>query len=161
VKISISPINVMCVLWALNVLARPTTSYLPMRGPRFRSTPSVNAPATPCTTADAIESWKPKRVVIQPPELQPQAASRIHTTEPSITARIKKAERRTRSMSAPDMIDAVVQENSRKARKKTRLTWSWRFGPMPSLQGAVRPQKPGNASGELWPSLGHPSSMQP
>ena len=121
----------------------------------------MKAPATPCTTPDAIESWKPNRVVSQPPELQPQAASRIHTTEPSITARSRKAERRTRSMSAPDMIEAVVQEKRRKARKKTRLTWSWRFGPMPSLQGAVRPQKPGKASGESWPFFGHPSSMQP
>ena len=54
----------------------------PMRGPRLKSTPSVKAPATPCTTPDAIESWKPKRSVSQPPALQPQAASRIHTTEP-------------------------------------------------------------------------------
>ena len=43
----------------------------------------MNAPATPCTTSDAIESWKPNRVVSQPPELQPQAASMIQTTEPS------------------------------------------------------------------------------
>ena len=46
----------------------------------------MNAPETPCTTADAIESWKPKRSVIQPPALQPQAASRIQTTDPSIAA---------------------------------------------------------------------------
>ena len=82
----------------------------------------MNAPATPWTTREAIESWKPKRVVSQPPELQPQAASMIQTTEPRTTARIRYAERRTRSMSAPDMIDAVVHEKRRKARKKTALT---------------------------------------
>ena len=38
------------------------------------------------TTAEAIESWKPKRSVIQPPALQPHAASRIHTSEPRTTA---------------------------------------------------------------------------
>ena len=69
--------------------ARPSFVYLPIRGPRLKSTPSVKAPATPCTTADAIESWKPKRSVIQPPALQPQAASRIQTTEPSSTARTR------------------------------------------------------------------------
>ena len=42
----------------------------------------MNAPATPCTTPEAIESWKPNSVTSQPPALQPQAASRIHTTEP-------------------------------------------------------------------------------
>jgi hypothetical protein len=86
---SISPINVMCVLWGLKARARPITSYLPIRGPRFRSTPKVNAPATPCTTSDAIASWKPNLVVSQPPPLQPQAASMIQTTEPSATARMR------------------------------------------------------------------------
>ena len=119
---SISPISVMCVLWGLKERARPAMSYFPIRGPRLSSTPSVNAPATPWTTPEAIESWNPKRVVSQPPELQPQAASRIHTTEPSITARSRNAERRMRSISAPDMIDAVVHEKRRNARKKTRLT---------------------------------------
>ena len=46
----------------------------------------MNAPDTPCTTAEAIESWNPNRSVIQPPALQPQAASRIQTTEPRIAA---------------------------------------------------------------------------
>jgi hypothetical protein len=55
----------------------------------LKSTPSVNAPATPCTTLDAIESWNPKRSVIQPPALQPQEASRIQTTEPRMHARIR------------------------------------------------------------------------
>ena len=80
-KISISPISVRCVLWGLKALARPCMSYFPMRGPRLRSTPSVKTPATPCTTADAIASWKPNLVVSQPPELQPQAASMIQTPE--------------------------------------------------------------------------------
>ena len=83
---SISPNSVMCRLWGLNVLARPSFVYLPIRGPRLNSTPSVNAPATPWTTPDAIESWKPNRSVIQPPALQPHAASRIHTNEPSSAA---------------------------------------------------------------------------
>jgi hypothetical protein len=38
------------------------------------------------TTPEAIESWNPKRRVSQPPALQPQAASRIQTTDPSSTA---------------------------------------------------------------------------
>jgi hypothetical protein len=101
----------------------------------LKSTPSVKAPATPCTTPEAIESWKPKRSVSQPPALQPQAASRIHTTEPSRLARIRYADRRTRSSSAPDMIEAVVQENSRKARKKMRLMLLARLGPNVSDQG--------------------------
>ena len=49
------------------------------------------------------------------------------------------------------MIEAVVQEKRRKARKKTRLRWpvrlDSRFPPMPALHGAVRPQKPGNSAG--------------
>ena len=81
----------------------------------------MKTPATPCTTPDAIASWNPKRTVSQPPALQPQAASMIQTPDPSRTARIRYAESRTRSISAPDMIDAVVQEKSRNARKKTAL----------------------------------------
>ncbi len=46
----------------------------------------MKAPDTPWTTADAIESWNPNRSVIQPPALQPQAASRIQTTEPRMAA---------------------------------------------------------------------------
>ena len=76
----------MCRLCGLNCRARPSFVYLPIRGPRLKSTPSVNAPATPWTTPEAIESWKPKRIVSQPPALQPQAASRIHTAEPRIAA---------------------------------------------------------------------------
>ncbi len=45
------------------------------------------------------------------------------------------------------MIEPVVQEKRRNARKKTPLMWSVRFGPLAVLHGAVRPQKPGNASG--------------
>ena len=118
-----------------------------MRGPRFRSTPSVNAPATPCTTSEAIESWKPNWIVNQPPELQPQAASMIQTTEPRTEPRMRYADSRTRSMSAPDMIDAVVHEKRRNARKKTAFRCCWRFGPISSAQGAVWPQNPGNSAG--------------
>jgi hypothetical protein len=68
-------------------------------------------------------------------------------------------------MSAPDMMDAVVQEKRRNARKKTRLRCPVRllsmFGPSPELHGAVSPQKPGTASGLAWPLLGQPSSKQP
>jgi hypothetical protein len=76
----------MCRLCGLKPRARPSFVYLPIRGPRLNRTPSANAPATPCTTPEAIESWKPKRSVSQPPALQPQAASRIHTTEPRSAA---------------------------------------------------------------------------
>jgi hypothetical protein len=68
-------------------------------------------------------------------------------------------------MSAPDMIEAVVQEKRRKARKKTRLRCPVRLlsilGPIPEPHGAVNPQKPGTASGLSWPLFGHPSSMHP
>ena len=74
------------MLWGLKVRANPSFVYLPIRGPRLNSTPSVKAPATPWTTAEAIASWKPKRRVSQPPKLQPQAASRTQTAEPSRTA---------------------------------------------------------------------------
>ena len=76
----------MCRLCGLNWRASPSRVNLPIRGPTLKSTPSVKAPATPCTTPEAIESWKPKRIVSQPPALQPHAASRIHTTEPRIAA---------------------------------------------------------------------------
>jgi hypothetical protein len=76
----------MCRLCGLKTRVRPSFVYLPTRGPTLKSTPNVKAPATPCTTAEAIESWKPKRSVSQPPELQPHAASRIQTIEPRITA---------------------------------------------------------------------------
>jgi hypothetical protein len=132
---SIKPSAVMCRLCGLNVRVRPSFVYLPMRGPTLKSTPRVKAPATPWTTPEAIESWKPKRRVSHPPALQPQAASRIQTTEPRNTARTRYAERRARSMIAPDMIEAAVQLNSRKARKKMRLMLFVRFGPKASLHG--------------------------
>ncbi len=71
----------------------------------------------------------------------------IQTTDPRIEPRMRKAESRTRSMRAPDMIDAVVQEKRRNARKKTALTWSWRLGPIAADHGAVASQKPGSTSG--------------
>ena len=101
----------------------------------------MKAPATPCTTPEAIASWKPKRMVSQPPALQPQAASRIHTTEPRNAASTRYADSRTRSMSAPDMIEAVVHENRRKARKKMRLMLFVRFGPKASLHGMAAAQE--------------------
>ena len=81
------------------------------------------------TTSDAIASWNPYFVTSQPPALQPQAASMIQTAEPSRQVRSRYAESLTRSISAPDMIEPVVQEKSRNARKKTPLMWSPRFGP--------------------------------
>src|ERR687897_924089 len=132
---SISPISVIWMLWGLKVRDRPSLAYFPILGPKLNRTPNVKAPATPCTTPEAIESWKPKRRVIQPPALQPQAASRIHTAEPSSTARMRYAERRTRSSNAPDMIEAVVQLKSRNARKKTRLMLLGKFGPKMSDHG--------------------------
>ena len=98
---SISPISVRWVLWGLNARVSPSDVYLPMRGPTLMSTPSANSPATPWTTPEAIASWKPKRVVSQPPELQPQAASMIHTTEPRSAVRMRNADRRIRSMTLP------------------------------------------------------------
>src|SRR5215208_7055346 len=145
-------------MWRLcgrNCLARPSRVYFPIRGPRLKSTPSVNAPATPCTTPDAIESWKPKRSVSQPPALQPQAASRIHTAEPRITARTRYAVSRARSMIAPDMIDAVVHEKSRNARKKTRLMLFVRFGPKTSDHGMPPWQATDEKSLEFGP-IGRP-----
>ena len=136
------------VLWPRKLLAKPSVVYLPMRGPRFRSTPSVNAPATPCTTSDAIESWKPNWIVSQPPELQPQAASMIQTTEPRIEPRMRKADSRTRSMSAPDMIEAVVHEKRRKARKKTRVQVVLRgSGPSRPPTAPSARRSPGTAPG--------------
>src|SRR5918993_803264 len=132
---SISPRAVMWRLCGRNPRASPSFVYLPIRGPRLKSTPSVKAPATPWTTPEAIESWKPKRSVSQPPALQPQAASRIQTTEPRSAASTRYAESLTRSSSAPDMIDAVVQLKSRNARKKIRLMLFVRLGPNASLQG--------------------------
>src|SRR5215212_709352 len=149
-------------MWRLlgrKVRASPSFVYLPIRGPRLNSTPSVKAPATPCTTAEAIESWKPKRSVIQPPALQPQAASRIQTTEPRKAASSRYAERRTRSSSAPDMIEAVVQENSRNARKKIRLMLLVRFGPNVSLQGMPPWQAAAVKSLEFGP-IGRPGWLQ-
>src|SRR4051794_35292772 len=150
----------MCRLWGRKARVRPSRVYLPMRGPTLKSTPSVNAPATPCTTPDAIASWKPKRSVSQPPALQPQAASRIQTTEPRSTARTRNADRRARSMREPDMIDAAVPEKSRNARKKMRLMLFVRFGPNASLHGrpveqaaAVKSEEFGEMGRPVWLQL--------
>src|SRR4029079_3800592 len=146
-------------LCGLNCRANPSRVYFPIRGPRLKSTPSVNAPATPSTTTDAIESWTPKRSVTQPPALQPQAASRIQTTEPRMHARIRYAVRRARSIIAPDRIEAVVHENSRKARKKTRLMLLVRFGPKVSDQGMPPWQAAAVKSLEFGP-IGRPGWLQ-
>src|SRR3954471_99196 len=130
-----------------------------MRGPTLKSTPSVNAPATPWTTPEAIESWKPKRSVSQPPALQPQAASRIHTTEPSRHASTRYALSRARSMIAPDMIEAVVHENSRNARKKIRLMLFVRFGPKASLHG-MPPWHATEVKSLLFGPMGRPGWLQ-
>ena len=45
------------------------------------------------------------------------------------------AETRMRSMQAPDMIEPVVQENSRNAAQNTAMTWSPRLGPINSPHG--------------------------
>ena len=52
---------------------------------------------------------------------------------------------RMRSMTAPDMIDAVVQANSVNAPQKTPVALSSRFGPMFSPQGT--PPAPASKSG--------------
>src|SRR5918995_6501917 len=156
---SISPISVMWMLWGLKVRDRPSLVYFPILGPRLNRTPSANAPATPCTTPDAIESWKPNRSVSQPPALQPQAASRIQTTDPRIAASTRYAESRARSMIAPDMIDAVVQLNSRNARKKIRLMLFVRFGPKASLHG-MPPWQATEVKSELLGPMGRPGWLQ-
>src|SRR5262245_55658783 len=125
----------MWMLWGMNCLARPTRTCCAMSGPWWQRSTKRTPPGTPSTSPEAIESWNPNRSVSQPPALQPQAASRIHTTDPSAQARIRYALRRARSMIAPDMIDAVVHEKSRNARKKTRLMLLVRFGPNVSDHG--------------------------
>ena len=62
---------------------------------------------------------------------------------------------RARSMIAPDMIEAVVHENSRKARKKIRLMLFVRFGPKASLHGMPPWQATEVKSEELGP-IGRP-----
>src|SRR5262245_57326656 len=149
----------MCRLCGLNTRVSPSFVYLPIRGPTLKSTPKVNAPATPWTTHEAIESWKPNRSVNQPPALQPQAASRIHTTEPSRHASTRQAEIRARSVIAADMIEAVVHENSRNARKKIRLMLLVMLGPNASLHGMPPWHAALVKSEELGP-IGRPGWLQ-
>src|SRR5918997_1530177 len=149
----------MCRLLGRKVRAKPSRVYFPIRGPRLNRTPSVNAPDTPCTTPEAIESWKPNRSGSQPPALHPQAASRIQTTEPSTTASTKYADRRMRSSVAPDMIEAVVHENSRKARKKIRLMLLARFGPKASDHG-IPPWHAAAVKSVLLGPIGSPGWLQ-
>ena len=57
------------------------------------------------------------------------------------------------------MIEAVVHENSRKARKKTRLMLLVRFGPKVSLQGMPPWQAAAVKSVEFGP-IGRPGWLQ-
>src|SRR5436190_23949590 len=76
-----------------------------------------------------------------PYALQPHEASRIQITEPRMHANSRYAESRTRSISAPERIDAVVHENRRNAAQKTPEMWSVRFGPRFAAHGYVVEQK--------------------
>src|SRR5919201_6046175 len=77
----------------------------------------------------------------KPYALQPHEASRIQMTEPRIDPSTRYADNRTRSMSAPERIDAVVHEKRRKAAQKTPEMWSVRFGPKLAAHGYVVEQK--------------------
>ena len=61
----------------------------------------------------------------------------IHQTEPISTACTQSAEERMRSITAPDTIEAAVQENSRKAAQNTPVIRSAAFGPIVSAQGRL------------------------
>ena len=76
-------------------------------------------------------------MTIQPSGCQPQAADRIHTTEPSTTARMMNADSRMRSITEPDMMDAVVQANRVNAPQNTPVALSARFGPIDALHGTA------------------------
>jgi hypothetical protein len=58
----------------------------------------------------------------------------IQVTEPSMTAISQKAPDLTRSISAPETIDAVVQENSRNAAQNTPFSRAHR-----AVSASVRP----------------------
>ena len=62
-------------------------------------------------------------------------------------------------MIAPDMIEAVVHENSRKARKKIRLMLLVRFGPKASHHGMPPWQATAVKSVEFGP-IGSPAWLQ-
>ena len=66
---------------------------------------------------------------------------------------------RARSMIAPERIEAVVHENSRKARKKIRLMLFVRLGPKASLHGMPPWQATEVKSEELGP-IGRPAWLQ-
>src|SRR5919106_853188 len=65
----------------------------------------------------------------------------------------------TPRVKAPDMIEAVVHENSRNARKKTRLMLLVRFGPNASDQGIPPWQATEVKSLEFGP-IGRPGWLQ-
>ena len=62
-------------------------------------------------------------------------------------------------MIAPDMIDAVVQLNSRNARKKIRLMLFVRFGPKASLHG-IPPWQATEVKSLLFGPIGRPAWLQ-
>ena len=62
-------------------------------------------------------------------------------------------------MIAPDMIDAVVQLNSRNARKKIRLMLFVRFGPKASLHG-MPPWQAAAVKSVLFGPIGRPAWLQ-
>ena len=136
-KISMRPSIVIGRLCGRMSFADPSALNLPMRGPRWMSTPSVNAPATRCTQPAAPTSRIPNSVASQPAGCQPQAAAMIHTTDPRIVVRMRNALRRTRSMSAPERIEPVVAANRANAPQNTPLAESPRFGPMFALHGSA------------------------
>ena len=59
----------------------------------------------------------------------------IQKTEPITTAMIRNAPVRVRSMTAPEMIEAAVHENSRNAAQKTPVIRSPRLGPISGDHG--------------------------
>ena len=113
------PINEETKLCPSISLALPSSLYLPIRGPRFRSTPNANQPAIVCTTPAAATSCYPHPVPNQPSGCHPQAAPSIQTTDPKITAKNVKALILIRSITAPENIDAVVHANKVNAAQKT------------------------------------------
>ena len=148
--------------------ASPSFVYLPMRGPRLSSTPSVKTPATPCTTR------RRDRVVEAEPDRQPAAGAPapggVH--DPDDRAEDRGEDEVSGEPHALDERAGHDRRRSSTRRGGTRgrrraLRWFWRFGPISSAHGAVCPQKPGNCVGPACPSVesgpivGSPGSKQP
>ncbi len=62
-------------------------------------------------------------------------------------------------MTAPDIIDAVVHENSKKARKKIRLMLFVMFAPKASLQG-IPPWHASEVKSDEFGPIGKPGWLQ-